>query len=189
MVCSPELVFRELVQRKISAIIEETLRLVRDHGLKLVAVEVSQLVHEAVEELAGVADAQKIEIRIERATGSDHVLVDRELVVVALVDIIRNAIEAIGQEGRVVIRVESDVELRSVRVVVADSGPGIPDEVLARVSEPHFGTKPHTTGLGLSIVKNIVENHGGVLSIEANRDGPTEVAFTLPAYLSPKPAD
>jgi two-component system NtrC family sensor kinase len=71
----------------------------------------------------------------------------------------------------------------AVRVLVADSGPGVPPELAARVFEPFFTTKPpgSGTGLGLAIVQRIVEDHGGRVDVAAAREGGAGFTVTLPA--------
>ena len=62
-----------------------------------------------------------------------------------------------------------------------DSGPGMPDEVRARVFEPFYTTKTRGTGLGLPTVKRIVEAHHGTIAVECPASGGTRVRLTLPA--------
>ncbi|MCY1384640.1 Sensor protein FixL [compost metagenome] len=64
---------------------------------------------------------------------------------------------------------------------VADCGPGIPDEVKRRLFTPFFTTKPEGMGLGLSLCRTVVEQHGGQLLYEDNEPQGTIFRFTLPA--------
>jgi signal transduction histidine kinase len=68
-----------------------------------------------------------------------------------------------------------------VEVRVADTGPGLPAEVRARLFQPFVTTKPNGLGVGLSICRSIIESHGGQLSAEDNPVGGTVFRFTLPA--------
>ena len=68
----------------------------------------------------------------------------------------------------------------NVEVVVEDSGPGIPSERLPLLFDSFFTTKPHGMGLGLSIVRSIVEAHGGRIWAENNSSGGACFRFTLP---------
>jgi two-component system sensor kinase FixL len=68
-----------------------------------------------------------------------------------------------------------------VEVTVADTGPGIPDELAARLFKPFVTTKPGGMGIGLAISRSIIEAHGGRLSMAPNAGGGTVFQFTLPA--------
>jgi signal transduction histidine kinase len=67
-----------------------------------------------------------------------------------------------------------------LEIRVSDTGPGIPKDVRARVFEPLFSTKRYGVGLGLPIVKNIVEQHGGGIEIESQAGQGTTVILWLP---------
>jgi two-component system sensor kinase FixL len=68
-----------------------------------------------------------------------------------------------------------------VEIAVADSGPGLPDDIAARLFEPFVSTKPNGMGLGLSICRSIVEVHGGRLQCETNPGGGMIFRFTVPS--------
>jgi nitrogen fixation/metabolism regulation signal transduction histidine kinase len=94
---------------------------------------------------------------------------DRDLLTQVLVNLIKNADEAIGGEGEISIRVRRHGE--DVAVEVQDSGPGIPPEQRARLFEPYFTTKPDGSGLGLAIASRICQEHGGRLELDATAMG------------------
>ena len=91
-----------------------------------------------------------------------------------------NAVHAAGGAGRVEVRASIDVHRRVARIDVADSGPGIPAEVLPRVFEPFFTTKATGTGLGLAVVRSIVESHGGEIAIQSASGAGTTASISLP---------
>ncbi len=88
-----------------------------------------------------------------------------------LLNLFMNAADAMNENGngRKVIRVALDQEdrARRVRIIVSDSGPGIPASNLSRIFEPHFTTKPHGHGFGLSTSYRIITNHGGTIVAES----------------------
>jgi two-component system sensor kinase FixL len=69
----------------------------------------------------------------------------------------------------------------NITIEVADTGPGIADDVAAQLFQPFVTTKPGGMGIGLSISRRIVESHGGHISVERNAEGGATFRFTLPA--------
>ncbi len=100
-------------------------------------------------------------------------------------NLIKNALEACdGRPGcgvSVRTRMADDKGAHHVEIVVEDSGPGFTPEVLERVFEPYVTTKSRGTGIGLAIVKKIVEEHGGTVRAEARAEGGARVLVRLPA--------
>ena len=101
--------------------------------------------------------------------------IDRTLLRQAILNLVKNGLEALSRGGELTIG--SRVQGERVEISVADTGPGIPAELAGRLFEQFFTTKPQGTGLGLSISKQIIEEHGGELTW-ANRPGGGAV-FTI----------
>jgi signal transduction histidine kinase len=95
------------------------------------------------------------------------------------VNLIDNALDAAGESGRVT--VQARAEAGKVVVRITDNGPGIPDDLKRRVFDPFFTTKPvgQGTGLGLDIVRRLVERNDGLIDLEST-PGRTEFRVTLP---------
>jgi signal transduction histidine kinase len=91
-------------------------------------------------------------------------------------NLIHNAVQALGGRGEIVI--ETRVEGPHVAIAVEDNGPGIPSDVMPRIFEPFFTTKAkgEGTGLGLGIVKQIVDKHGGTIEVTSQ---PGRTRFTI----------
>jgi signal transduction histidine kinase len=102
-----------------------------------------------------------------------------------MLNLVRNAAEAAGAGGRVVVRVEAGAEV--VRLAVEDSGPGLSAEARARLFEPFFTTKAAGTGLGLAVSQGIVRAHGGELEAEDAPGGGARFVARLPAASPPEP--
>ncbi|MFY0533917.1 sensor histidine kinase [Nannocystis pusilla] len=99
----------------------------------------------------------------------------------ALVNLIGNALDAVGTAGTVTVRTGAGAGGAYVEVV--DDGPGIAAEVQARMLEPFFTTKAEGTGLGLAIVRGFVDRHGGKLSFETAPGAGTCVRMWFPTPL------
>ena len=87
----------------------------------------------------------------------------------AVLNLVDNAVEAVGETGDVTVETVWLPEARRARIVVSDNGPGIAAEDKERLFVPYFSTKPTGMGLGLPIVHQIVTDHGGTIWVEDNR--------------------
>ncbi len=103
-------------------------------------------------------------------------------------NLIHNAVQAVGGNGDILI--ETRLQGTEIDVIVEDNGPGIPPEVMPRIFEPFFTTKAkgEGTGLGLGIVRQIVEKHGGRIDVES-RPGCTRFTVRLPVSGPPVPVE
>jgi two-component system sensor kinase FixL len=120
-----------------------------------------------------------IDLRLDAA--ADAVLVDRIQIQQVLINLIRNAVEAMhrSQRRRIEIRsIAADNDL--VTVIVADSGPGLTPEMQKHLFEPFHSSKDKGMGLGLSISRSIIEAHGGRIWAEPAEIGGAAFHFTLP---------
>ncbi|HRX16646.1 MAG TPA: ATP-binding protein, partial [Spirochaetota bacterium] len=106
--------------------------------------------------------------------------IDRILFRQVLINIIKNAIEAMDYYGEIVIA--SQIENGKAIIRVRDNGPGIPPEDLGRLFEPTFSRKQEGTGLGLAIVEKIVMEHGGKIICRSVPGNGAEFILTLPIY-------
>jgi two-component system NtrC family sensor kinase len=102
-----------------------------------------------------------------------------------LVALVINSIEAVPRGGKITIKTDYQTEKDRVRIMVTDDGKGIPDDVLPHIFEPFFSTKVKSTGLGLSVVYGIVEQHGGAINVESKVNQGTTFTIVLPR-VSPK---
>lgn len=103
---------------------------------------------------------------------------DARLLSRAVRNLLENAVRASGSNGRVELRVATADGWASI--VVADSGPGVPPELLARVFDPYFSTHDAGTGLGLPIARRIAEEHGGEIAARNRSGGGLEVEIKIP---------
>ncbi|NMO20233.1 GAF domain-containing protein [Pyxidicoccus fallax] len=142
---------------------------------------------EAARAQGGGAD-RPVVIRSDVEPGLPPVPMDRRLIRQALVNVAVNAIQSMPQGGMVQVRArrEQHAGKEHLRIDVADQGPGIPVELLHRVFEPFFTTKAQGTGLGLAVVKRILEEHRGEIAVDSIPGRGTTFTFRLP--LSQPPA-
>jgi signal transduction histidine kinase len=104
--------------------------------------------------------------------------VDPRLIQQALVHLIRNSVEAMPQGGELLI--EAELEERQVRIILHDSGHGLGEGHKGHATDPFYTTKMVGTGMGLTLVKRIIEDHGGRLSLENRDEGGARATVVLP---------
>lgn len=95
-----------------------------------------------------------------------------------LVNLLINAAQAIPRNGRVELSARQCED--AILICIADNGPGIAEEILPRLFEPHVSTKKRKSGLGLHIVRSIVEAHGGTVTAGNRAEGGAEFVIRLP---------
>lgn len=105
---------------------------------------------------------------------------DRDQMKRVIINLIKNSLAAMQNEGRITIQTSFDKRLQMVRLEVSDDGCGIPDEDKARLFEPYFSTRKSGTGLGLTIVNAIIADHNGYIRIRDNRPKGTTFLIELP---------
>lgn len=123
-----------------------------------------------------------IEVQVQLNPKADEVFVDRIQIQQVLVNLIRNAIDAMVDSPVRSLTIRTNPEPRDfVSVSIEDSGSGISDAVASQLFQPFVTTKKAGMGIGLSICRTIVEAHGGQIGFEPGPDGGTIFRFTLPA--------
>lgn len=139
-----------------------------------------QLVDEAA--ILGLAGAAERNVRTTIAIAPDAgpVLVDRVQIQQVLVNLMRNAIEAMASVGGGTLQIVATQDRGNALVVVADDGPGLAPELADRLFEAFASTKSEGMGLGLSICRTIIEAHGGRIWAGPREGGGSEFHFTLP---------
>ncbi|HEU4385255.1 MAG TPA: GAF domain-containing protein [Anaeromyxobacteraceae bacterium] len=133
-----------------------------------------------LEDAVAAAVAENRDIAVERDVEPDLPLVsmDARLMRQAVLNVAVNAVQAMPRGGRLTVRARREGSW--ARVEIRDSGPGIPDEIRHRVFEPFFTTKASGTGLGLAVVRRIVEGHGGEVAVAGEPGQGTAVTIRIP---------
>jgi two-component system nitrogen regulation sensor histidine kinase NtrY len=109
--------------------------------------------------------------------------IDRDQMKRVMINLIKNSLAAIENEGRIKIQTSYDPRLEMVRIEVSDDGCGIPDEDKGKLFEPYFSTKKSGTGLGLTIVNAIVSDHNGYIRVRDNKPKGTTFLIELPVRI------
>ena len=163
---------------RLDSIITQFLRAIRPTRPQLRPENINTIVEEAVRFFA--LEIKDRDIVVEQELRSDLPLLelDRDQIKQAFYNVIKNSFEAMKSRG--ILRIRTDLDESHVIVRFTDTGGGISAENLSRVFEPYFTTKTSGTGLGLLIVRRIVREHGGELSIESSEGKGLTLTIRLP---------
>jgi two-component system sensor kinase FixL len=146
------------------------------------AENVSKLIEEASALALVGAKEEGVKTLFRYASHTDKVLVEKVQIQQVLLNLIRNAIEAMnGRDRKELLVATSSANSGMIEVTVADTGQGLSEEIADRLFQPFVTTKPAGMGVGLSISKRIIEAHGGEMWAEPNPGGGTRFRFTLEA--------
>jgi len=126
------------------------------------------------------AKERGIRVVMSLAPDAPEVLVERVQIQQVLLNLIRNAIEAMEHEPRRTLTITAHRQGEQVEIGIADTGTGLAPDVASRLFQPFVTTKSDGVGIGLSICRTIIESHHGRLWAEANPGGGTVFRFTLP---------
>lgn len=146
-------------------------------------VDVNNLLSETITFLENEAHYRDITIQTQYDTGLPEVTTDSNQLQQVFLNIIDNAIDAVGQSGKIFVRTaQVSNSSKEILVTIQDNGPGMPKEVLARIFDPFFTTKraDEGTGLGLSISYSIVEKLRGKITVSSEEGKGTTFIITLP---------
>jgi two-component system, sporulation sensor kinase E len=163
---------------RLDSIVTQFLRAIRPSKPQLHPENVNAIVDEAVRFFA--PEIQDRDVVVEQELRSDLPLLqlDRDQIKQALYNVIKNSLEAMKRRG--ILRIRTDMDSAHVLISFIDTGGGMSPENLSRVFEPYFTTKSSGTGLGLLIVRRIVREHGGELSIESSQGKGITLTIRLP---------
>ena len=154
--------------------LDDVLDFVRIRPLQLSLVSINEILDSVLSSIKMPEN-----ISIEKTIDNVSLLCNTRGIEIVFTNLITNAIQAIGEKGKIRIRMIKQEDWLVIEV--EDDGPGIPDDVLPKIFDPLFTTKQSGTGLGLSSCKNIIEQHQGTITV---RNKPTTFLLKMPLKLS-----
>ncbi len=144
------------------------------------AESLAKLIEEASALALVGAKEHGVRVRFQLDPAVDLVLADKVQVQQVLLNLIRNAIDAMEESSKRELKIATaPVEDDMAQVSITDTGSGVPDDVAAQLFQPFFTTKRHGMGVGLPICRTIIEAHGGRIWVEPNPNGGAVFKFTL----------
>ena len=165
----------------LDVMVNDLLHFTSDRDPQLTRVPLRKLIADVEASLAPQFAAQKIRFELE-VPPQLSLRADREMLRRAVLNLVLNALDVMPQGGT--LTVSANDSARGMELHVADSGPGLPRDVLPRIFEPFFTTKQTGTGLGLSIVSRIAEAHGGTVAAANGPSGGAIFTLKFPLYES-----
>ncbi len=164
-------------------IVRNLLTYARQGSAEFKTASLHELVEQALRLVAHHIELRGVTAVRELTLADDRIECDPEQVEQALLALLVNAVEAMGEGGRLTVRTESDpARPGAVRLSVADTGVGMSPEVRSRIFDPFFSTKHEAkgVGLGLAVVYGIVQRHEGRIEVESAPSQGTTFIITLP---------
>lgn len=170
--------------RRAGQIVNSIRAFVKKHAPQLELCDPDLALRRAVALAQPMADKYGMQLLLEPGAGGARVEMDPVLIEQVLLNLVKNAIEAMREADspRPSVRLQSTVGAQFWRVEVVDNGPGLSEEIRGNLFTPFYSTKPQGMGIGLNICRSIVEHHRGEFGVSAPLTGGCAFWFTLPLY-------
>ena len=175
-----EIIIQETIRCK--AIIQDLLEFSREREPQKTPADINQVIEKGLAILKNELRLHHIRLEKELSDRLPKILIDENQIQQVLINLLLNAIQAIGEQGVVTIRTGLSPNHKIVTVEVSDSGCGILPEHLSKIFEPFFSTKPKGTGLGLAVTFGIVRKHGGQIHVESQPGLGTGMFLDFPVH-------
>jgi signal transduction histidine kinase len=172
--------------RNLSEMTTAFLNFAKPQALQPDEISLAQTLEDCARELAALYEKRSVELAIESDASATNVNADPRLLRQALLNLLRNAAEAIpddSRERKVLVKISTETisGMRSAIVSIRDTGPGIPATDLQKVFIPFFTTKTSGHGIGLPLAHRIITQHGGALTATNAPEGGATFTIRLPA--------
>ena len=165
---------------RITKVMNQLLTFARRKPSERRAVDLGEIVDDSLEMFEERIAHSRVTVDKSIESSLPPVLADRDQLIQVLINLVMNSLHAMPEGGRLGLSLGR--ENRHVRLGVSDTGHGMPEEICSKVFEPFFTTKDFGkgTGLGLTVVKGIIEEHGGTIAVESVVDKGTTFWIRLP---------
>ena len=161
---------------RVNSLLEEIIGIIHQPGLQPDTFDITELVKELVNE-----NEERLELKDIKFNAALHEVViarfDRPMMKQALFQVIDNAVDASEKNQAISIKVFE--EGADVKLIVADKGKGIPEDIQSHIFAPFYTTRERHKGLGLTLARNVIEAHQGSILLNSSGSG-TEVIITIP---------
>lgn len=164
---------------RLNRVVSELLDLVKPAHLTLQSVDLNVVIAHSLQLISQDAKNRNIALQFTPESALRRIQADPDRLTQVLLNLYLNAIHAINREGTISVDA-SESDGQNVEVTIRDSGQGMTTEQLQAIFTPYFTTKADGTGLGLAVVQNIIEQHGGTIHADSAPGQGAVFTFTLP---------
>ena len=171
--------------RRVATITQGLLSFARQSSGSRTAVNLNQVAEEMVQLVRKDMSRERIQVATKLDETVPAIVADPNAIGQVLLNLLTNARSAMSEGGEITIETNHLVAARAVRLVVRDTGPGIPPDILPKIFDPFFTTKPEGTGLGLAISHGIVHDHHGTLDVRSEVGRGSTFTLTFPIDAGP----
>jgi len=172
----PDIIVEE--SRRLNNIITDFLNFAKPRDPDFQPCRVEEIIEKNLNFLASQIKDHSYTIKKYYGNNDLEISADSDMLYQAFLNILMNSMQAMPSGGKIHIAIGSSDD--TVIIIFGDEGEGIPDSALEKIWDPFFTTKENGTGLGLGVVKNIIESHGGKLRIENRPVNGVQVTVELP---------
>ena len=175
-----EIIIQEALRCK--TIIQDLLEFSRENEPKMVLANVNNVIEKVLHILGNEFKLRHIEVDKHLSKEMPNIFLDENQIHQVFVNLLLNAIQAIGEKGTITIASHLSTDRKCIRVEVSDTGCGIPEEDKPKIFEPFFSTKPKGTGLGLWVTYALIQKHRGELYVISEPGQGTQFIAEFPIF-------
>jgi two-component system sensor histidine kinase HydH len=165
---------------RLNRVVGQLLDFARPLKISKKPISMQTLIEDSLKLVERQASEKNIKIETRFPAQMNPVSVDPDRLNQVLLNLYLNAIDSMDAGGRLAIRITNSQSIHNTEIKIMDDGTGISQEDLAHIFDPYFTTKANGTGLGLAIVHNIVDAHGGKVTVESHPGRGTTFTISLP---------
>jgi len=156
--------------------------LINKSNLDLDIMDLNMLVEDSVDKLKPLLEENNIKLNLNIIDDEIYINGDYNRLSQVLINLIKNSIEAIPKNNKGEINISAKIKNNKYLLYIEDNGEGMTKEVLSKIKEPFFTTKRRGSGLGVSLIYEIVEAHNGIIEYETEYGKGTKVKLEFPLY-------
>ena len=173
---SIEIVHSEV--RRIHQIMQDFLAAVRPLNVDYRGIDINELLKEVLQPFKQIMTSKGIHLKLIFQSNLPKVQLDSKQISQAIGNLIKNAVEAMGSSGNLIVKTE--LKHKMLVISLEDDGCGIPPELMGRIFEPYVTTKKSGSGLGLMVVQRIIKDHRGRIEVQSKEKHGTKILISLP---------